>query len=170
MSSVARITLVAVAALATLAGCAGSAKERFVTERASQYVYDKPIDEVWEHARALLREEGFGLREVAGGYELLTDEKEGQVSSMGTSFIKVYAKGQKVGADGCTVQFMRHTRTSAGERGGVGSGSEAREAREGGMSAGAQSTRDVMLEWKLLQRVDPEAAKKIEAEASAKYQ
>ena len=166
MSSVVRhtrIALIAVAALATLAGCAGSQKEKFVTERASQHVYNKPIDEVWEQARVLLREEGFGLREVAGGYELVTDEKEGQVSTMGSSFIKVYAKGQKVGADGCTVQFMRYTRTTAGERGGVGGG------REGGATADAAKTRDVVLEWKLLQRVDPEQAKKIEAEANAKF-
>jgi hypothetical protein len=150
-------------ALATLAtGCAASRREAYVQEKASQYVYRKPIAEVWPQVRMLLKEKDLPLRESPGAFEISTDwHMVGAPSTLGTNYVRFLVRGKQPTPSMCSVEIFRQNRVESGQ-GPVDSRTGQRQ------SLGTDSTnlqRDMELEWELLQRVDPEGAKSLRAEA-----
>jgi uncharacterized lipoprotein len=150
-------------ALATLAtGCAASRREAYVQEKASQYVYRKPMAEVWPQVRMLLKERDLPLRESPGTFEISTDwHMVGAPSTLGTNYVRYLVRGKQPTPAMCAVEIFKQNRVEAGQ-GPV----DARTGQRQGL--GTDSTnlqRDMELEWELLQRVDPEGAKSLRAEA-----
>jgi uncharacterized lipoprotein len=156
------LSLVLLAVTTLVTGCAASRREAYVQEKASQYVYRKPIAEVWPQVRMLLKERDLPLREAPGAYEISTDwHMVGAPSTLGTSYVRYLVRGKQPTPSMCSVEIFRQNRVEAGQ-GPV-------DARTGQRRAiGTDSTnlqRDMELEWELLQRVDPEGAKALRAEA-----
>jgi hypothetical protein len=154
------VVLLAVSLLA--AGCASSRREMYIQEKASGHVYGKPLAEVWPQVRSLLKEKDLPLREAPGAFEIATDwHMLGAPSSLGTNYVRFYVRGKQPSPVTCSVEIFRQNRTESGP-GPV-------DARTGQrQSLGTDSTnmtRDRELEWELLQRVDPERARALRAEA-----
>ncbi|HEX8538818.1 MAG TPA: hypothetical protein VF664_15210, partial [Cystobacter sp.] len=81
------VVLVAAALLA--AGCASTRREMYLQEKASGYVYRKPLAEVWPQVRSLLREKDLPMREAPGAFEIATDwYMLGAPSSLGTNYVR----------------------------------------------------------------------------------
>lgn len=154
------LVVLALSMLAT--GCAATRREAYVQEKASQYVYSKPIAEVWPQVRMLLKEKDLPLRESPGAFEISTDwHQVGAPSTLGTSYVRYLVRGKQPTPAMCAVEIFKQNRVEAGQ-GPV----DARTGQRG--SIGTDTTnlqRDMELEWELLQRVDPEGAKGLRAEA-----
>jgi uncharacterized lipoprotein len=154
------LVLLALATLAT--GCAASRREAFVQEKASQYVYHKPMAEVWPQVRMLLKEKDLPIREAPGTFEISTDwHMVGAPSTLGTNYVRYLVRGKQPTPAICAVEIFKQNRVESGQ-----GPMDARTGQRG--SLGNDSTnlqRDMELEWELLQRVDPEAAKSLRAEA-----
>jgi uncharacterized lipoprotein len=158
------LVLLAVTALAT--GCSAARREAYIQEQATQHVYRKPIAEVWPQVRMLLKERDLPLREAPGAYEISTDwHMVGAPSTLGTNYVRYLVRGKQPTPAMCAVEIFRQNRTEAGQ-GPV-------DARTGQRhEIGTDSTnlvRDRELEWELLQRVDPEAAKALQADAEKQF-
>ncbi|PTL80004.1 hypothetical protein [Vitiosangium sp. GDMCC 1.1324] len=152
-----------VLAIATLAvGCAASRREAYIQDKASQYVYRKPIAEVWPQVRMLLKEKDLPLRESPGGFEISTDwHPVGAPSSLGTNYVRYLVRGKQPTPAMCAVEIFRQNRTEAGQ-GPVDA--QTGQRRELGTDT-TNLQRDMEMEWELLQRVDPEGAKALRDEA-----
>lgn len=100
-------------ALALLgSGCASLQRETRARELAGDYVYAKPLAEVWPHVAALLVEHGYTPRETEQPWVLETDWKA-EVSGSRTS--GTYSRYVVVGKDGggqSVVRILRNTRRS----------------------------------------------------------
>lgn len=156
--------LLMVLAVATLAaGCAASRREAYVQEKASAYVYRKPIAEVWPQVLALLKEKELPLRASPGSYEVSTDwNMVGAPSALGTSYVRYLVRGKQPSPATCAVEIFKQNRVETAQ-----SQASAR-ATQGEKPGGTDSNnlqRDTEMEWELLQRVDPETAKSLRAEA-----
>jgi uncharacterized lipoprotein len=154
------VVLLAIATLAT--GCAAARREAYVQERASQYVYRKPIAEVWPEVRMLLKEKDLPIREAPGAYEISTDwYTVGAPSTLGTNYVRYLVRGKQSSAAMCSVEIFKQNRVETAQ-----SSSAARDnQREASGTDTSNLQRDRELEWELLQRVDPEGAKALRAEA-----
>lgn len=145
------------------AGCATNRRELFLQEKASGYVLHKPLGEVWPQVRSMLRERDLPMREVAGGFEIATDWwMQGAPSSLGTSYVRYYVRGKHPSPETCVVEIFRQNRTTQG--------TEEIPTQNSRASASTETnsmTRDRELEWELLQRVEPETARALRAEAEA---
>jgi hypothetical protein len=161
-------TLLLVAALALTTGCASNRREAYLHDKAGTHVYRKPVAEVWPKARELLAEEGYSVMEAKGGFEMQTDWlMQGAPSSLGTSYARYLVRGIEKGPGQCVVEFHRQNRVQSQAAHDTSTGETAKE----GIGTDSNSlARDYAMEWKLLQRVDPEAAKSLEAEAATKVQ
>jgi uncharacterized lipoprotein len=142
-----------------LAGCASNRRDAYLQDKAAAHVYRQPIAQVWAQAKALLGEEGYSMMEAQGRYEMQTEWLMlGAPSSLGTTFARYLVRGGEKAPGQVAVVFHRQMRVqSRGASGGDAPG------------AGTDSNtldRDHAMEWKLLQRVDAEAAKALEAEAA----
>jgi hypothetical protein len=158
-------TLLLVTALALTAGCAASRREAYLQEKATGYVYRKPISEVWPQVKELLVEEGYSPMEAKGGYEMTTDYMmEGAPSSLGTSYARDLVRGIEKGPGQCTVEFIKQSRVESKGAHDTNTGADAEAA------ASNSTNRDPAMEWKLLQKVDPETAKAWASEAEQKVQ
>ena len=154
------VTLLVIAA--SLGGCAASRRELYVQEKASGHVYTRPMSEVWPQVRSLLREKELPMREAAGAFEIATEWlMVGAPSSLGTNYVRYYVRGKQPTPVTCAVEIFRQNRTEAGQ-GPV----DARTGQRQSLGTDATNmTRDRELEWELLQRVDPEGARALRAEA-----
>ena len=159
--------LLLVAALSLTTGCAASRREAYLHDKAGAHVYRKPVAEVWPKAKELLAEEGYSVMEAKGGFEMQTDWlMQGAPSSLGTSYARYLVRGIERGPGQCVVEFHRQNRVES---------KAAHDTSTGGSqdALGTDTntlTRDYAMEWKLMQRADPEVAKGLEAEAAAKVQ
>jgi uncharacterized lipoprotein len=151
--------------LATLAtGCAASRREAYVQEKASQYVYRKPIAEVWPQVLTLFKEKELPLRESPGAYEISTDwQMVGAPSSLGTSYVRYLVRGKQTAPAMCSVEIFKQNRVETAQSPGASRHNDGEE-KPGGIDT-SNLKRDVEMQWELLQRVDPEAAKSLRAEA-----
>jgi uncharacterized lipoprotein len=156
------LVLLAVTALAT--GCAAARREAYIQDKATQYVYRKPIAEVWPQVRMMLKEKDLPLREAPGAYEISTDwHMVGAPSSLGTNYVRYLVRGKQPSPAMTSIQIFKQNRTEAGP-GPVDTRTGQRQ------EIGTDSTnlvRDVQMEWELLQRVDPEGAKALQSEAES---
>jgi hypothetical protein len=184
-----RIVLFALALLALLvgSGCAASNRETFMRERAGEHVYQRPMPEVWAAAKQLLTDEGYSGREVAGGYVYVTEWKEtAGNASVGARFMRYLVEGKELGPARSIVRFTVVQRATGSTGAGIrdtepsthsgmaalstGAGSESsgapqESAEPGRKSALATGQRDLEMEWKLLQRIEPGKARAVESEA-----
>ncbi|ATB35512.1 hypothetical protein CYFUS_000925 [Cystobacter fuscus] len=144
------------------AGCASSRREMYIQEKASGYVYRKPMAEVWPQVRSLLKEKELPIREAPGAFEIATDwAMVGAPSSLGTNYVRYYVRGKQPSPVLSAVEIFRQNRTESGP-GPVDSRTGQRQALG---TDTTNMTRDRELEWELLQRVDPEGARALRAEA-----
>ncbi|HSP78753.1 MAG TPA: hypothetical protein VLQ93_09505 [Myxococcaceae bacterium] len=156
------MSLVVVAAAVLVTGCAATRRQAYIQEKASQYVYGKPLAEVWPQVRTLLQQKDLPLREAPGTYEIATDwHQVGAPSTLGTSFVRYLVRGREAGPARSAVEVFRQNRTVSGPG---AMDSRTGQAQEIGNDTTSMQ-RDHELEWELLQRVDPEGAQALEAEA-----
>lgn len=137
------LMLVAFGSLCLL-GCgalrAAGARQAHINEQMQDYSYAKPLAAIWPDARSMLFEEGYQVR----GEGTTNLETEWKRDEGGTS-VRYLVQGIEL--EGKTqVRFSRQAR------------------EQGGESAAA---RDFAMEWKLVQRVEPERAAKIREAADA---
>ncbi|WP_224363670.1 hypothetical protein [Hyalangium versicolor] len=165
-SPLASTALLLVAALALSTGCAANRREAYIQEKASTHVYRQPIAEVWPKAKEVLVEEGYSVMESKGGaFEMVTDfQMQGAPSSLGTAYARYLVRGIEKGPGQCSVEFLKLSRVES--RG----AHDANTGKDAQTTASDSTSRDYVMEWKLLQKVDPEAAKALEAEAAQKVQ
>lgn len=166
--------LVVAIASSTL-GCATFRKEALRKEGASAYVYPKPIEKLWPDVQQHLKDEGYGLR-AGQGYTLVTDPKETSPGS--GQWITLLVQGKAMDPGHSILRVFKKA------RGGSNLGGAQPEAvanssivtatqTEAQMNAGqptpaiatAGLARDTELEWKLIQKLDPQGAEQISAEA-----
>jgi uncharacterized lipoprotein len=154
-------TTLLVAALVLSSGCAANRRETYLHDKAGTHVYRMPIAEVWPKVKELMAEEEYSVMEAKGGYELTTDwVMEGAPSSLGTSYARYLVRGVEKGPGQCAVEFHKQSRVQS---------QGAHDTNQGYTPEAASSNalnRDYAMEWKLLQRVDPEAAKALETDAA----
>lgn len=164
-SSLGSTALLLVAVLALSTGCAANRREAYLHEKAGTHVYRQPIAEVWPKAKEVLTEEGYSFKEAKGGFEMVTDfQTQGAPSSLGTSYARYLVRGIEKGPGQCSVEFIKQSRVESQGAHDTNTGKAAE------VSASNSTNRDYDLEWKLLQKADPEAAKALESEAAQKVQ
>jgi hypothetical protein len=162
-SSLSRLLLVA-SAVAVAAGCAGNKRDTYVRERAGEHVYGIPPAELYKHATDLLKSKGYSLRENAATFQAVSEWKQdGGGSNLGTAYSRYQVTVRPVSPTSATVVYLRQNNVMAGE--GVN------ESRTGGDRNAAGSTsntssRDLAMEWALLQQVDPQTAEQLQAQAA----
>jgi uncharacterized lipoprotein len=161
--------LMLLAAVALTAGCAARRREAYVQDKAHNHVYRMPLAELFPHARQLMVEKGYSLRESKGGFEVQTEWLQtSAASSLGTTFQRYLVRGIERGPGQSSVEFIKMVRNESrgadnvDENGGRGGG----VAQTG---AATQTQPDLEMEWELLQRVDAEAAKTYQGEAEAQF-
>jgi hypothetical protein len=165
-STLGSTTLLLLATLALVTGCASNRRETYLQEKAGTYVFRKPLSEVWPKAKEVLSDEGYeDFKEAKGGFEMTTDfQMEGAPSSLGTSYARYLVRGIEKGPGQCSVEFLKQSRVESKGAHDTNKGLDA-EA-----TADTSTARDYALEWKLIQKADPETAKAWEAEAAQKIQ
>lgn len=138
-----------VVVLSQVFGCgairAASARQNYINGRAQDYVYNRPLDQVWGVARTMLFEQGYAVRDTgeAGSFAAETEWKQ-----QGNERSRYLMTGMSVDEGRSRVQFTLAEET----------------LRNGGWeSAGAN--RDNHIEFELIKRVEPDAAAQIESEA-----
>lgn len=192
-----RVALFAIAAVALLvgAGCATMNRENYVHDRAGQIVYERPMPEVWAGTLQMLTEDGFSGRGAEGSYVHVTEWKESEGGSLSTrTYTRYLVEGKQLGQNRSAIRFTKATRNAGASSAGMGNAdpnthagmaqvgpptqSNSRlSAQNMGQNSGegigkaslASGTRDLAMEWRLLQRLDPQKARAIEAEALKKY-
>ena len=159
-------SLLPVLALAVLAtGCASSRREMYIQEKASDYVYRKPLGELWPQVRSFLTEKELALREAPGAHEISTDwQQQGAASNLGTSYVRYLVRGHQPSPGLSSVEIVRQNRVESGQ------GAMATPNNRTAGTDSSSRTRDREMEWELLQRLDPEGAKALQAEAEKTIQ
>ena len=159
------LSLLLVAALALSTGCAANRREAYLQDKAIGYVYRQPIAEVWPKAKELLTDEGYSPMEAKGGFEMTTDfVMQGAPSSLGTSYARYLVRGIEKGPGQCSVEFIKQARVESKGAHDTNTGQDAEAV------ANSSTNRDYAMEWKLIQKVDPETAKAWQSEAEQKVQ
>jgi uncharacterized lipoprotein len=161
------LSLLLLTAVTLAVGCATARRDNYIQEKASNYVYHKPLAEIWPEVRAVLGEHDVPIRETPGSFEISSDwQPVGAPSALGTNYVRYLVRGKQPTPATSTVEILRQNRTEAGKgptdssNGSVGSiGTDATNV-----------TRDREMEWELLQRVDPEGAKALRDEAQKAIQ
>jgi len=154
------LVLLAVSTLAV--GCASTRRDVYIQDKAMQHVYRKPIAEVWPQVRSMLQEKELEMREAPGGYEISTDwQMVGAPSSLGTAYVRYLVRGKQPTPAMCSVEIYRQNRTEAGQG---PMDAQTGQRRDIGTDT-TNMTRDMEMEWELLQRVDPEGAKALREDA-----
>ncbi len=138
-----------VAGVPTLSGCAAlrasGARHAHIEKQTETYTYDKPLSAVWPQARQLLFTEGYQVKDTdASNAETSWKTNENYRS-------RYLLSGFAVDDDHCQVQFMK---------------AEERKNKDGGWH-NADIERDLGMEWKLIQKVAPDKASKIKADAES---
>ncbi len=126
---------------ATLRGM--GAKHEHIEQQTKDYVYNQPAATVWPAARQLLFEKGFEVKNT-GEAGMMTAESEWKYE--GKKRTRYLAQGTQVGDGRCRIVYTKM------------------ESEKGAND----TTRDLALEWELIQRVEPDRATQIKAEAEHK--
>lgn len=93
------------------AGCAAVQKENFARERAGEYVYRRPLAEVWPHVVALLVAQGYSPRPATQPDLLETEWKEeATCDGCAITFSRYQAVGKEAGGQSI-VRFVKSMRT-----------------------------------------------------------
>lgn len=93
------------------AGCATVQKESFARERAGEYVYQRPLAEVWPHVGALLVAQGYSPLPATQPDQLETAWKEeATCGECAVTFSRYQAAGKEAGGR-CIVRFLKAVRT-----------------------------------------------------------
>lgn len=130
-----------------LGGCAAmrasGARHAHIEKETETYTYDKPLSAVWPQARQMLFTEGYEVKD--------TDASNAETSWKNTDGYRsrYLLSGIAVDDGHCQVQFMK---------------AEEQKNKDGGWHE-ADIERDLGMEWKLIQKIAPDKASKIEAEA-----
>ncbi|GMU00691.1 hypothetical protein KH5H1_48110 [Corallococcus caeni] len=158
------LLVVSVLALA-FSGCAARRQQAYLEDKAMGHVYRKPIAEVWPAAVALLQQKGFSLMKGQTGFEATTEWlMTSAPSSLGTAYARYHVRGTERGPGQCSVEFRRQDRSES--RAADDTSGRGKDMGESAVGAGnSQMKRDSELEWELLQKVDPDAASALQAEA-----
>ncbi len=135
---------------ATMAtGCASmraaAARRQAIHQETANYVYNKPCSQVWPTARQLLFQKGYSVKDTG---EANTKTLETEWNSDGKYQTRYLIQGMAPKEGQCKVQFTRNSRNL--------------------QTRNTDSTRDLDLEWELLQQVDQQAAAKIQQDAEVK--
>lgn len=166
---------VVVVAVSLVASCAGQTRETYLQEKAGEFVFEKPLKEVWPHVKALLKEQGYSWQDNPRQAFIRTEFKEDTGSSaMSTSFTRYAVEGFAIDQNRSRIRIMRNSMTSSNS----GEMSDPRAATAGYANANAagraggnaSGSRDLKMEWQLIQRAAPEQAAKLEAEAAQKFE
>ncbi len=162
-----------VMALSLVTACAGPSRETFLQEKAGEFMFNKPLKEVWPHVKTLLREDGYSWQDNPSQAFIRTEFKEDTGSSaMSTSSTRYSVEGYAIDVGHSRVRIMRNSVAGAGTEG-MGDPRAQATAYAGpnaGRAAGtASASRDLKMEWRLIQRASPEQAAQLEAEADAKF-
>ncbi|RKH00856.1 hypothetical protein D7V97_29745 [Corallococcus sp. CA053C] len=158
--------LLVVSALAlAFTGCAARRQQQFLEDKAQGHVYRKPIVEVWPEALALLKDRGFSMMKGTEGFEAQTEWLQtSAASSLGTSYARYLVRGYERGPGQSAVEYRRQERSES--RGAANTDGRTSDPMETEPKANSsQMVRDTALEWELLQKVDPDAATALKAEA-----
>ena len=130
----------------SISGCAtfraASARHQYIESQSKDFVYAKPAGEVWPAARQILFEKGYEVKNTGEG-GTLTAESEWKYDGKNRS--RYLVQVNKVDDGHCKVVFTK----MEGDR----------------KSTSTDSTRDVGTEWDLIQKIEPERAAEIKAEA-----
>jgi hypothetical protein len=185
----ARILIAAlfVIGLFSMTGCAAQNRETYMRDRAAAFVYQRPMAEVWTAAKQLLADDGYSGREVKGGWVFLTEWKEDVAgASVGGRLTRYLVEGRELGPKQSLIRFTSVLRSTGSASAGIGNADQGTHAgmsslpvtggegtgvpqpgQEGiGQKAGLDGgKRDLEMEWRLLQKLEPAQAKAIEAEA-----
>lgn len=170
-------------------GCgmtARATREDVAHQLAGHYVYDRPLAEVWEHARQLLMDEGFALQESPETFEMVTDWRDVVSGSIARVWVRYLAVGEQIEGDRCILRFVRaevnYVPSSwSNTKGDGGWITQMRrmlapvaiklqhQGAEDRASSGVTELggRDLYMEYKLLKRVAPEVAARLEAQAGS---
>jgi hypothetical protein len=154
------------AALLLTAGCAsiqaGRARTAYQREQLDAYRYRKPVEEVWQEARKMLAERGYGLAgkdaEAVGQKEnffraLISPARETRSDGKGGRFLET---GWSGGTDRSRFR-VEAIADVVGYR-----VSFTRIDEDPSRTGGAVRERDVEAEMDLLRRIDPDVAERIE--------
>jgi uncharacterized lipoprotein len=173
--------------LVALSGCA-TVKRQASLDQMYEYAYPRPLDEVWPEVRKFISEEGYPPLESPGQYVLISD----WVTSFNDSRVasgseRIYVRGVPLNRANSEVRIFRQTRMAGlrgrpnhRERNNASSlmvlTSDDVNPLDGSVGADYDMaapknrnrvfTRAVDLEWKLLGRVDPEEARRVEAQGA----
>jgi hypothetical protein len=197
LSFLRRVALFVVAAIALVSGlgCASMNRENYIHQKASEIIYERPMPEVWTAAQQMLTEDGYSGRQAPEGWVYITEWKENTGGSLATrTYTRYLVEGRPLGQTKSSIRFVKATRSAGASSAGMGNADPNTHAGMSNLSAGgtseskissqnmaqsqegiggktslASGTRDLEMEWRLLQRIDPQRAKSIEAEAVRKY-
>ncbi len=163
-----------VMALSLVTACAGPTRETYLQERAGEFMFNKPLKEVWPHVKAILKEDGFNWQDNPSQAFIRTEFKEDTGSSaMSTSSTRYSVEGYAIDAGHSRIRFMRNSVAASGSSGMADPRAQATAyagANASGRNAGlASAARDLKMEWRVIQRASPEQAAELEAEADAKF-
>ena len=131
------------------AGCASlraaSARHEYIESQTKEYVYTQPLTTVWPQARQMLFTEGFEVKDTDAS------NAETEWKESGKERRRYLLSGIAVDDKSCRVQFTR---------------AEEQKTKDGKWES-LDTDRDLGMEYKLIQKVDPDRAHGIEAEADA---
>jgi hypothetical protein len=162
-SSLSRLFLVATA-LSVAAGCAGNKRDTYVRERAGEHVYGMPAAELYKHATELLKSKGYSLREQPATFQAVSEWKQdGGSSNLGTAYSAYQLAVRPVSPTSSTVMYIKQNRVVQGE--GLNESRSGGERSRAG-TASASGSRDLQMEWFLLQKADPQTAEQLQAQAA----
>lgn len=170
-----------------LSGCA-TVRQQPAVEQMYEYTYARPLDEIWPEVRRFVSEEGFPPLESPGQYVMISDWatsfSENRVASGAE---RIYVRGLPLNRVNSEVRIYRQTRMTGlkgrptyQERNNASSlmvlSPDDVNPIDGSVGAGYDMglpkglnrvfTRAVDLEWKLLQRLDAQEARRIEERAA----
>jgi hypothetical protein len=136
-----RWPLLLLMALGCASTCAGSARDEFIFANARTWVFERPMDEVYQRLRELVAE---------SGYDMPADGKPAvaTVFSSWNGKIRSLVRFIPLSANRFRVQLQYNLKST---------GSDGHET--------VSTDDDEHLLWKLIQRAEPERAARIEAEA-----
>jgi hypothetical protein len=166
------------------AGCAGARQQQRLQQEAARFVYVAPAPKVMAQARAMLEELGYDVRMDPTGRPVLSTPWKQLVKSDGmASQVRRYlVAGKPLGQGRMLVRIWSLTYTTvgtadahpglgsrSGRQTGDGAGGGGRTgfsvAGEGVSAAKGWQQRDLELEWRLLERLEPELAEALKQES-----
>ena len=146
----------AIMALLVGSGCASmrasSARTAYIDQMTEKHVYNKPCEQVWPSARNLLFMQGYRINNTGEGANMTLEtdwsfEQTGSTSNPQTTASRYLTQAIAVGQEQCQVRFWRNERID---------------------NRSMTSARDLGLEWRVLQEVDPGSAAQISQEAEVR--